>query len=366
MGQADGAPTTASWLKGRCRITALEAGARVKTARMLRELPLVARAFEAGEISFEHARAVALLAHETDVADTRKVQRQILDVARLTDPTRFCAELHAIRDSLRRRRNEDEGNRKDERDSLDRRELAVTPVLDGFSIRGWLPDEAGSLVKTVLDSLSAPVAGESRTAAQRNADALIELCRRSADDGDLSVNHGVRPHMLVVTELDALLDAERAAMARLAYDGQASPTAVQRIACDAAITRVLIRPDGQILDLGRTTRTVSPAQWKALVIRDGGCAAPGCDRPAQWCEAHHLHPWILNGPTDLDNLVLLCGYHHRLLHEGGWALRICRQRWVLVRPDGSMIAGEPVGYQPSRARHIADAILNGPRGPCLE
>jgi hypothetical protein len=363
LGEWDGAPSTASWLRGRCRLLGADASARVRTARALRELPMIATALDEGEISFDHARAVALLAHETDIADTRRVQRQLLDVARLTDPGRFTSELKSIRDGIRRDNSDDPD--KDETAAFARREIVVTPVLDGFNVRGWLPDEAGALVKTVLDALSAPVSEDLRTVGQRTADAFTEVFRRAADGGALPANHGVRPHLFVVAELDALLDTEKAVMAQLGYGAVASAAATRRIACDAVITRVLISPQGQILDLGRTTRVVTAAQWKALVVRDGGCVFPGCDRPATWCQAHHLHEWINGGPTDLDNLALICGFHHRLLHEGGWALRVCGQRWQAVRPDTSTITGDPVGYHPDKHGRV-DAITNPPRGPCRE
>jgi hypothetical protein len=76
----------------------------------------------------------------------------------------------------------------------------------------------------------------------------------------------------------------------------------------------------QPLDVGRATRVVAPAQRSALTVRDGGCRFPGCDRPVAWCEAHHLRHWLHGGPTDLDNLVLLCRGHHHAVHEGGWRL----------------------------------------------
>jgi len=89
----------------------------------------------------------------------------------------------------------------------------------------------------------------------------------------------------------------------------------------------------QPLDVGRTTRVVQPAQRVALAVRDGGCVFPGCDRPLSWCEAHHLVHWLDGGPTDLDNLVLVCRAHHRAVHEGGW--RLVRQ------PDGQLTAAPP-------------------------
>jgi HNH endonuclease len=94
----------------------------------------------------------------------------------------------------------------------------------------------------------------------------------------------------------------------------------------------------QPLEVGRTTRVVNPAQRNALVVRDGGCAFPACERPPGWCEAHHLVHWLHGGPTDLPNLALLCRAHHRAVHEGGW--RLGRD------PDGHLVATPP--HRPHR------------------
>jgi HNH endonuclease len=80
-------------------------------------------------------------------------------------------------------------------------------------------------------------------------------------------------------------------------------------------------PPTMPLELGRTTRVISPTQRVALAVRDGGCGFPGCDRPLSWCEGHHLLPWLEGGPTALPNLALLCRAHHRAVHEGGWQLQ---------------------------------------------
>jgi hypothetical protein len=85
--------------------------------------------------------------------------------------------------------------------------------------------------------------------------------------------------------------------------------------------------------VGRTSRVVTAAQRAALLVRDGGCAVAGCDRPPAWCEAHHLVHWLHGGPTDLANLALLCRAHHRAVHEGGW--RLARD------PDGRLAATPP-------------------------
>jgi hypothetical protein len=162
------------------------------------------------------------------------------------------------------------------------------------------------------------------------------------------------------------------------------PEACQRLACDGAVTRVLVsrQPDqqqqsgtsegsaalpsnehqdlgsrlraamtllpptlggapSQPLDLGRTTRVIHPTQRAALIVRDGGCVFPGCNRPPSWCDAHHLLHWLHGGPTDLANLALVCRAHHRAVHEGGWRLR--------RDPDGRFTATPP--HRRPRHRH---------------
>ena len=99
----------------------------------------------------------------------------------------------------------------------------------------------------------------------------------------------------------------------------------------------------QPLEVGRTTRVVTAAQRAALVVRDGGCAVAGCDRPPAWCEAHHLRHWLHGGPTDLANLALVCRAHHRAVHEGGW--RLTRD------PDGRLTATPPHRKHPTHRRH---------------
>jgi hypothetical protein len=92
------------------------------------------------------------------------------------------------------------------------------------------------------------------------------------------------------------------------------------MACDCSVTRVLLSQESVVMDVGRTTRIVSAPLKRALKTRDCHCRWPGCERPASKCDGHHLLSWINGGPTDLDNLVLLCRRHHRMVHEGGWQL----------------------------------------------
>ncbi|HEX6234439.1 MAG TPA: DUF222 domain-containing protein [Jiangellaceae bacterium] len=114
--------------------------------------------------------------------------------------------------------------------------------------------------------------------------------------------------------------------AQIQWGGLVSPAAAKRIACCASIQRVLLDPAGAVLDVGREYRTATPAQFAALIARDGGCAFPACTRPASWCVAHHIIHWADGGPTDMDNLVLLCTHHHTVVHHQGWTIHMRSDR----------------------------------------
>ena len=201
-------------------------------------------------------------------------------------------------------------------------------------LSGRLDAESAAMLRAALDPLAAPNPAadgtqDPRTAGQRTADALVELARRANNDGPLPAGHGVRPHLSVIVSLDSLLakTADTAvAPGELGWGGPLSAEAARRIGCDAGISRVITDPASVPLDVGRESRTVTPGQWTALVARDRGCAFPGCTRPPEWCIAHHLVHWTDGGPTDLDNLVLLCGAHHRVIHHHGWQVAMAADR----------------------------------------
>lgn len=104
------------------------------------------------------------------------------------------------------------------------------------------------------------------------------------------------------------------------FGTELSPDAVRRLLCDASVSRIVVDGSSQVLDVGRATRTWSPAQRRAAAARHGGCRGPGCERPMGWCHLHHVQRWSDGGPTDLANAIPLCERHHHLVHEGGWHL----------------------------------------------
>jgi hypothetical protein len=112
---------------------------------------------------------------------------------------------------------------------------------------------------------------------------------------------------------------------------------VRRLACDASVTRIVLGPRSEPLDVGRRTAVVTGALRRALIARDRACRFPGCDRHHGWCDAHHVRHWADGGATGLHNLVLLCRRHHRAIHEGGFGLGMEGTHPVFRRPDGSIL-----------------------------
>ena len=163
-------------------------------------------------------------------------------------------------------------------------------------------------------------APDSRSAACRRGQALIEALRRFLDQGTAPIQGGQRPHITVTIGLDAL--RRGIGTGTLDFGGPVSAGILRMLACDAAIIPAVLGSASQVLDVGRANRLFPPGIRKAIALRDRGCAFPGCDRPPGWTEAHHIRHWIHGGPSSLDNGVLLCARHHHEIHRGHWEVRM--------------------------------------------
>jgi hypothetical protein len=205
-------------------------------------------------------------------------------------------------------------------------ELTWSPDGAGGSwLRGRLDAEGTAVVRAALDPLAAPQPStadgpDPRSAGRRRGEALVEVCRRVLAGGELPAAGGSRPLVVVTVPLTTLTDRVGAGV--LDDGTPISPAAARRLACDAAVLPAVLGGASQPLELGRTRRLFTGPIRRALVLRDRGCAFPGCDRPPGWCEAHHIHHWADGGPTTLANGVLLCGTHHRLVEQGDWTVRL--------------------------------------------
>jgi hypothetical protein len=145
----------------------------------------------------------------------------------------------------------------------------------------------------------------------------MNLIRRGAIRAETGTTRAMSRHFVVTVDVDDFYSPERIDELRLEIrrHGHLSPATLERISCDAHISRVIMAGASEVLDVGRATRTVTPAMWAALVARDKHCQAPGCTRLPADCDAHHLEHWAHGGRTSLDNLKLYCWKHHRERHQ---------------------------------------------------
>jgi hypothetical protein len=217
---------------------------------------------------------------------------------------------------------------------LDRGLSITEDGLGGVRIRGRGSVEDGAKLRAALLPFTKPKpeaaadgceSGEdTRDHGARMWDALIQLAEHALNTDIAPASHGARPRVTVTIDAESLReDTPGGSGFGVTDDGlDLSAAAVRRMACDCDLIRVLMDAEGCPLDVGRTHRLVTPAIWTALVTRDRHCAFPGCTRPPVMGHAHHIRHWINGGPTSLENLVLLCGHHHRTIHNTPWQVRL--------------------------------------------
>ena len=351
----DGAVNTAAWLAPRARISRAEAHQVVHLGRQLRRMPATASAVERGELSTSQARVLSRAVNDRTAEVFAEHEPELLDCAAQLTVDQLVRVVRVWEAQA------DADGPDPEKRLHDRRTAYLSTGWDGMGHLDALLDPDGTaVVSTVLETIAGQLwrsehpdeAGEPpRTTGQRRADALVEMARRASVAHDHSP--GAQPLVLVVADLDALRGVGgQADIYGAGVTGSVGePIGVdtlRRYTCDAAIARVVLGPDSEVLDMGRASRVATLAQRRALFIRDGGCIFPGCDRPPGWCEAHHVVHWLDLGLTDLWNMALLCAHHHHLCHEGGWTMRHGTGppgRFEFRRPDGSILGADP-------ARHV--------------
>jgi hypothetical protein len=330
----DGHVSCGSWLRNAAGLAASTAREHVRVARALVEMPMVQEAHSAGDVSFSHVRLLAtawaehpavFAEHEETLVDAaaKLPVREFRTALEYWRQTAAPEAAHAAAEALHAQRR-----------------LHLSSTFEGAGVLDALLDREGTAtVKAALWSFLDPAAraaDDERTPAQVRADALVELSRFYLDHANVPVTGGERPHLTVLVGLEAL-EQRAGRLCELGEEGVVTPETALRLACDAAVSRVITKGQCEPLDVGRKTRTVSPAIRKALVLRDGGCRFPGCRRPPRWSDAHHIEHWIDGGPTSLGNLVLLCRYHHRLIHECGFTVGLVDGQPEFRRPDGTVL-----------------------------
>ena len=345
---------TCAWLAAQARLSTGRVRADLNEARALDpvegDLRNLGRELAAGNVTPEHAgvavRALRGIPVKQRTQLRAKIDQQLTGNAKqFAPPTTKILATHLL-DTI-------EPDRAKHFDALadQRRELYVFTDSTGMLIvRGQLEPVGGAAFKGLIEHLSAPhrgpVAGEDgqseltindqRSTAQRRHDALIEAVRLASGNLDAGVRAGEPPRVVVHTTTDQLAAATGGdgtaflkptdpatpppGSASCEQTGPLTPATLGRLACDAVIDRILLDPNGKVLQMDTLGRLFTGAQRRALAARDGGCAFPGCDRPPSWCDSHHVIYWTDGGPTTLDNGILLCGPHHTTIHLGHWQI----------------------------------------------
>jgi uncharacterized protein DUF222/HNH endonuclease len=345
--ERDGQKSMRSWLPGHLRLSTGVAHRIVRNGRALEQLPAVAAAFAAGAVTAEQVAVIAPVA-ATDVQ--AEAVGQGIDLAAIDQilagvaSTRPHAELHTVvRHFLDRL--EPDGP---EPDPTEERSLSIAKHDDGsITFRGELDAVGAEKFQTVIESMvqASRPKGDQRTRAQQQGDALVQWADNTLAAGQLPILRTAKPHVVVTIDINDFTDPHRGpGAARTGFGAQISAARARWLACDGQITRIIIGPEGQPLDIGRTQRLFPKHIRRALETRDKGCVFTGCDAPTHWCDAHHLLEWMLDdGPTSVDNGALLCERHHTKVHSG---FRIERQpdgRWRTYRPDDTeILIGQPI------------------------
>ena len=329
---AHGYTSVVAFLVHRCGLGVGEANRQVFLARALAVCPHAAKLVEAGRLSLDQFQ---ILAHAQSRHPVAYQEEEATLAEAVTDLT-VRDTKHAV-DYWSQAHTDPTDDHPEEPSRV-----FLANALGGRGrLDGDLSPEDHALLSEALDTLvsdlvHATAREDLAPMPELRAQALAEMARRHLDAPSTPTDHGNRPHLTVVVDWEVLSGARRDKTSELGDGTVITPSAAQRLACDASVCRLLTGPSGEILDLGRTRRTVSAAQWKALRLRDRHCRWPGCGRPWSWCDAHHIDSWAgIDGPTDLDNLLLVCRHHHTLAHDGGWALTGTAADPVFTRPDGS-------------------------------
>ena len=359
----DGAASAATWLRREQVLGVDAARATVRLAARLREdLPVVARAWQDGETTEEHVRALAAGTQGLDADLVAQAQEPLLDLVAVAEPAQVRRQLRERAEAL-----EPALEREAERRQRARQGLFADAVAGGGGVvlGGSVCDEDGAVLLHGLDLAVQADRGDTdddvRGLPARRAAVLVQWAReaatRLAGPGDTLAQDArtVRSHLLITCtlgQLQRLALAEQPVLPPAAeplevLTGRAPvapaswrtgqpvlPEALRRLACHAALDlAVTDRVAGPVrpLYVGRSARTVTGAQLKALVVRDRHCVVKGCRRRPAQCEAHHVRHWLDGGPTDLDNLVLLCHAHHHDHHDRGHDLQHHDGRWLTSR-----------------------------------
>jgi Domain of unknown function (DUF222) len=333
----DGYKSLNSWLCHETRRSNGDAHRMIQLMRQLRSLPVTEEAFASGLLAASQASVI--VANVTDktidlFADAEPELVPLLAEVSVDQTGRIMKEWAARANAA-----VDADNGTDPEPETDH--LHFSPLMDGrFQLDGQLSGDNAKVVEEALGvCLPELVEGEPILPySHRQAAALVEMARRALQNVPSPARRS--------TEMTVLIDFNdyvNGGVARYADGTTLAPDRVKRLLCDANLTFIVQGEHHEPLWMSRTVRSATPAQWRALVARDRHCAFPGCTVKPIWCQAHHILEYDRdNGPTDIDNMALLCGGHHTTVHKPGWTAKMDPGQYlVITKPDGHVLRGPP-------------------------
>jgi Domain of unknown function (DUF222)/HNH endonuclease len=343
----------AHWLNWKCGIALGSAREKVRTAHALEQLPMIAAAMERGQLSYSKVRAITRVA-------TPATEETLLGIAIHGTATHVEMTVQHFRPMP----ETEELTRAEQQDK--NREVTYRWDDDGsLLLSARLPAEIGALVlkalegamkdnparfdmvehyaKTGSTDVPAGTPVDKSTRAMQRADALGLLAESFLQHGSEAM-HGADRHQIVIHVAAETLQQRTAGCCEL-EDGPSLPAeTVRRLACDASLVPIIEDEDGNPLNVGRKTRSISTPLRRALNSRDRGCRFPGCTHK-RYMDVHHIHHWANGGETRPENLVSLCRFHHRKVHEGGITVQILDDGALrFVKPDGTSVDSIAPGY----------------------
>jgi hypothetical protein len=323
----DGAASTPLWAQSHAGQRAGEARALLEAGVACASLPLTDKAWAQGEITASAARTICEGRPEGHEAAYGEVEETLVGFAaarQWRELRTTIAYAHRCADAL------------DGREPDDRNGLQISKVGDRYALSADLDALAGETIDIAIAAATdTPTTDDERTPSKRRADALVTICRYYLDHADLPVEGGEAPHVSVVLDWATITGG-------LPSPGvvgpSLSPSQISELLCNAKISRIVLGPQHQPIDLGREQREPNQAIRRAVTARDHGCRFPGCGRTPGRCHTHHVTPWTTGGHTNLANLVLLCHYHHRVIHRPHWRATFDGTTLEITKPDGTRLA----------------------------
>ena len=327
----DAATSMQAWLRDKARMSGGQAHRLVMAARRTRPLAVTRAAWESGALSGGQVEVIlANVRKDTDVFAEHEAELvPHMAAMSILETVEYMQEWRRRVDALKDLPDEPEPTSK----------VFLSNTLDGRgALNGDLDADDHLVVSTALRVATVKdLEGEpKRTAAEARADALVAVSQFFLDNQHSKPGGRHRPHVNVLMDLG--------------WEGRGvngpvlNKETLERIVCDCAFHRVLTDGRSGILDVGMATRVLTAAMWVALVARDEHCRFPECDRPATWCDGHHIHWFSRGGPTRIDNLVLLCRRHHKRLHKPGWHAKLLPDgTFEVTSPDGHVRTSHPPG-----------------------